>query len=67
MKGTQVVDVGNTDRDAAGTPREGRRGEGAVDRTGADNLLMLRSEELFDRGKGKVHEVDCLQRRDVAF
>ena len=30
-------------------------------------LLMLRAEELFGTGKGEVHEVRCLQRRDVAF
>lgn len=30
-------------------------------------LLMLRSEELFDRGSGKVNDAHCLQRRDVAI
>lgn len=30
-------------------------------------LLMLRSEELFERGSGKVNMDHCLQRRDVAF
>jgi len=29
-------------------------------------LLMLRGEELFGRGSGKVHEVPCLKRGDVA-
>jgi len=46
---------------------EGERGRVLWIGLALSYLLMLRSEELFDRGKGKVHEVHCLQRRDVAF